>query len=675
MIYGFVLLMGIFLIGCEDRPYQITEPVSKSEYVFDGIVELGTPLSGTTVSAYKFSNLRRGEKIAEAISGTDGTFNLKLKTEYNGPILLTATGGLYRDLITSETVALKPGQKLHSAITHIKMPEKTNINAWTTLAVARVLADRGFWDQGIAKLEDIDRINVDFSHISYFLTGKSSTHVDIRKQEFFNIEKDTLQREDRKAILYLAHGGLAQIAANYTKQLTEKGITISIMDLISALSEDLSNRVFDGRNARGGIVNVGKQANIALNSYTMRKELSEAIRDYCTQLQSKNLLSFEVKNSFEKADHFIHSIATETQPELFPETERPKPIDQAPVIKGANDGIPQKTYRQETTEYTISFIDDEFEPSYKIEPLGEANLIDWKTLPTIHRWSANLDEQSTAPRYLVQVTDDASVKEVRYVFSDRCASFEEADKILQNEEGYYEIIFTQSITGLDFKRDLEGDAHRYCLMIWAIDEVGNSSNHKVEFLWKVLPSPLSVDVNPYRYEPHVRQDDVLNAPTNEVLIGDLIGKGITIGHAIISNPYSSAIAAKLELKKPMSLKLNEEHFEIPAEEIGIEYYKYDLSTNETGAKKIPNADGVISLTQNETVLAKFNLINYFHVGAGWKWNRLRIDFFKRAKNDNRIDGLSLITFSPYLNKPSEYLVPWGTNHMSRYRADFNRPRQ
>ena len=67
---------------------------------------------------------------------------------------------------------LSLGQELKSVITHIKMPEKTNINAWTTLAVARVLADRGFWDKSVAELKDVERINVDFSQVSYFLSGK-----------------------------------------------------------------------------------------------------------------------------------------------------------------------------------------------------------------------------------------------------------------------------------------------------------------------------------------------------------------------------------------------------------------------------------------------------------------------------------------------------------------------
>lgn len=151
--YWPILLPIIFSMGCKDIPYG--EQSKEKNYSFSGIVELGTPVSGTTVSAYEFSKLKQGKKIGDAMSSPDGTFVLNLNTNYEGPLLLTAEGGLYRDLATGEKTALKPSQQLQSAITHIQMPEKTNINAWTTLAVARVVADRGYWDKSVAELKDI----------------------------------------------------------------------------------------------------------------------------------------------------------------------------------------------------------------------------------------------------------------------------------------------------------------------------------------------------------------------------------------------------------------------------------------------------------------------------------------------------------------------------------------
>jgi hypothetical protein len=293
-----IFLPLLCFIGCKDNPYKETIEAPLSEqaaYNFSGMVELGTPVTGATITAHRFSGLSRGRKIAEAISNRDGTFDLSFKTDYEGPLLLAASGGLFRDLVTGEMIALKPAQELSSAITHTKMPEKTNINAWTTLAVARVLADRGFWDKSVAELKDIDRINVDFSHVSYFLSGKSTNFINIRRQEFFDVEKDSFKPDDPKVTLHLAHGGLSQIASDFSVRLAEEGIVVSVLDLVSALAEDLSDRIFDGRNAKGSVVYVGNNHRINLSSYTMRKNLSDAIRLYSQRLQGLGKLSEEDK--------------------------------------------------------------------------------------------------------------------------------------------------------------------------------------------------------------------------------------------------------------------------------------------------------------------------------------------------------------------------------------------
>lgn len=325
-----LIISLLFLAGCKDNPYRDSVQAEKADYAFSGIVELGTPISGATVVAHKFSSLHRGDKIGEAVSNRDGTFDLNLKTEYEGPVMLTATGGVYSDLATGEMTAFKPSQELRSAITHIKMPEKTNINAWTTMAVARVLADRGYWDKSVAELEDIDRINVDFSHVSYFLSGNSTNFINIRRQEFFDVEKDSLTLDDPKVTLHLAHGGLSQLAKDFSAKLTEEGIIISVLDLILALADDLSDRIFDGRNANGSVVFIGNNHRINLNSYTMRKNLSEAILLYSKRLQGLGKLTEGDKRSLEIPGKIVDSIARDTRPELFPASEQPKPLDKEP---------------------------------------------------------------------------------------------------------------------------------------------------------------------------------------------------------------------------------------------------------------------------------------------------------------------------------------------------------
>jgi hypothetical protein len=293
------------------------------------MVELGTPVNGATVEAYQFSGLSKGEKVGEAVSNRDGTFSLSFKTGFDGPLLLLAKGGTYRDLATGEVVALKPAQELTSAITHIKMPEKTNINAWTTLAVARVKADRGFWDKSIAELKDMDRINVDFTQMSYFLAGRSTQFINIRQQEFLDIEKDTFNLDEPKMTLHLAHGGLSQLAKNFSFMLVQDGIVVSIVDLVLALADDLSDRIFDGRNVTGNIVYVGNNHRINLDSYTMRKQLGEAILVYSKQLQEGGKI---IEKDIMAPGRLIDSLVKDTRPEFFLERDNLLPLDLEPPI-------------------------------------------------------------------------------------------------------------------------------------------------------------------------------------------------------------------------------------------------------------------------------------------------------------------------------------------------------
>lgn len=324
------LALICFVGACKDNPYREPVEPERASYSFNGVVELGTPVTGATVAAHKFSELKRGEKIGEAVSNRDGSFDLNLQTDYQGPLLLVASGGLFRDLATGETTALKPSQELQSAITHINMPERTNINAWTTMAVARVLAEQGYWDKSVAALKDIDRINVDFSHVSYFLAGESTKFINIRRQDFFDVEKDSLDFDDPKVTLHLAHGGLSQLAKDFSARLKDDGIVISVPDLLTALVDDLSDRIFDGRNARGSVVFIGNNHRVNLSSYTMRKNLSEAIMLYLKRLQGAGKISDEQRRSVEQPGKMVDSLARDSRPELFPSAEQPLSVDHEP---------------------------------------------------------------------------------------------------------------------------------------------------------------------------------------------------------------------------------------------------------------------------------------------------------------------------------------------------------
>lgn len=261
-------------------------------------------------------------------------FDTNFKTEYKGPLLIITSGGLYNDLATGEMTAIKPSQELRSAITDITMLEKTNISAWTTLAVARVLADRGFLDKTVADLKDVDRINMDFSQLSYFLSGKSTNYINVRSQKFFDIEKDPIKFNDAGVILHLTHGGLSHLANNFSTIFPKDGMVVSVADLILALTDDLSDRIFDGRDSHGGIVYLGSNHQIELNSYTVRKQLSEAILLYAKHLQESGKLTADDSRNLMTPGKLVDYLAKDVRRELFPEKDKPMPIDtEAPQLQ------------------------------------------------------------------------------------------------------------------------------------------------------------------------------------------------------------------------------------------------------------------------------------------------------------------------------------------------------
>ena len=178
LLYAFFSVMIFFInTGCKDVPYQDPVPIPKAtqlKYNFNGVVSLGSPVTNTSIIAFEFSGLKKGPKLSEATSDQLGEFEFSFFSSYQGPILIEAQGGLFKDLITGEDVVLDKAYPLSSAIAHTEVLSRTNINAWTTIAVARVKAKKGFWDTRAKDLSDKKRIEEDFAALSHFLSKEGS---------------------------------------------------------------------------------------------------------------------------------------------------------------------------------------------------------------------------------------------------------------------------------------------------------------------------------------------------------------------------------------------------------------------------------------------------------------------------------------------------------------------
>jgi hypothetical protein len=68
----------------------------------------------------------------------------------------------------------------------------------------------------------------------------------------------------------------------------------------------------------------------------MRKTLSEAIVLYSNFLETKGKITAEDRSNLEKPGKLVHAITWQTQPELFPQAEAPRPLDKEPPLVRVN---------------------------------------------------------------------------------------------------------------------------------------------------------------------------------------------------------------------------------------------------------------------------------------------------------------------------------------------------
>lgn len=358
-------------------------------------------------------------------------------------------------------------------------------------------------------------------------------------------------------------------------------------------------------------------------------------------------------------------------------------IDQkSPEILGAVDGVPQASYLQETVHYRQKFLDEKANHRYEIEPIDDPAPLNYSRIPTIYRWLNRINDEKTAPSYTVKLADANDDVRVKYGLSYECKALEKATKeALKKEDGTYEIKITQSAADFDLSRDSEENARdkSYCLSIWAVDQAGNASNHKVEFIWKVIVPPVSLDVNTARYKSHNREDDIswLGPPVWKLFRNAnpiVLKKDLVIAHVIMSNPFLSPISSKLELKKSLELKLNRRQYAVPENLVDIKYFHYDLIKNEVGAEAALN-DGSVIINAQKTVIAKFILTKEIPItgvvnpdDSFWRLFSLELGFIRAGNDRPLVDGLMLINRDPGTGTlSSEFTVPWGKDHDVRRR--------
>ncbi|MCC7075066.1 MAG: carboxypeptidase regulatory-like domain-containing protein [Deltaproteobacteria bacterium] len=204
-----------------------------------GLVELGYPVVGATITAYEVESGVRGAVIGSAITDDEGRYQIE-NPEFAGVVEVVAEGGAFEDPSTGLLLTLRAGQALSAAIADVALGQAVtlNVNAWTTLALRRAratLSDSPSFPAALAFSS-----NLFASHLLRpgALSLNSSASADLLHQ--------TPAPSDAAAIIALTHAGLSRMAAQTSIDVGGAPGQITPVDLLDVLLDDLSDGVLDG---------------------------------------------------------------------------------------------------------------------------------------------------------------------------------------------------------------------------------------------------------------------------------------------------------------------------------------------------------------------------------------------------------------------------------------------
>jgi len=170
-----------------------------------------------------------------------------------------------------------------------------------------------------------------------------------------------------------------------------------------------------------------------------------------------------------------------------------------------------------------------------------------------------LDDQSSAPSYLVEVKDNLAVDVVKFAIAKECVGESKANKVAALKNGLAEIKLTQKNSLVDLK-SLVGEP--LCLSIWARDKAGNiSSKHQIKFIWTSLAPPLAVLVNDQIYNTRADSFDFQNSLIAAKEFAHFSSKsaklisGTVIGHVTFKNPHAFPMQVKQGSVPPIELNI------------------------------------------------------------------------------------------------------------------------
>lgn len=262
-----------------------TETGDSAGTALSGWAQLTGPVAGAVVEVWSLDEeLAPVSVVATGSTGENGAFSLDLAPGVKGWVEVRLTGTKARYAVGGEAESLDPDDRL-ATLASVTLGADTAhvaVHGWTTMAVtlARAYASKG--DGGAAAIQ-----------LAY---RRLEDHLWRPEDAAMGAQLVTLPGEaaydpDRPdSRLGLTHLGFAGLAARWS---ATSGDSVKVIDVVTALSRDLDNALFDGLRhaADGSLLPVAVGESKPLGVDTTRRDLARAIHEMTQGVDQAPLLA------------------------------------------------------------------------------------------------------------------------------------------------------------------------------------------------------------------------------------------------------------------------------------------------------------------------------------------------------------------------------------------------
>lgn len=227
-------MVGTLLLaaGCGGGGSDVDLPGAGGAGVISGAVTKG-PVSNAAVTAYGLSGGQMGARIGAATTDAAGRFTMSIGS-HAGPVMLQATGGMYRDEATGLAMAMAPGDVMTAIMPGVVAGATSNgVQVTPVTAMAQALAQ----------------------HMTGGMTEANIAAANAAMGNYFSVS-DILHTQPMNPVTSGAGAGASQDARNYGMTLAAMSQYASSLNmpassaLITAMMSDAADGVMNGR--RGG---------------------------------------------------------------------------------------------------------------------------------------------------------------------------------------------------------------------------------------------------------------------------------------------------------------------------------------------------------------------------------------------------------------------------------------